>query len=101
MYKEPLEKYVVQDGGTVLLLPAGLSSKNLELVMSKYSEYKVRTVGWGGDEGEAGISGTHATFLVLVHCLGHSCNSGTETHTVAHVLTANVTGCVNKCISDG
>ena len=41
-YKAPTEKYIVQDGGTALLLPADLSTIQLQEAMKPYQRYKVR-----------------------------------------------------------
>ena len=40
-YKAPTEKYIVQDGGTALLLPADLSTHQLQEAMKPYQRYKV------------------------------------------------------------
>ena len=41
-YMAPTEKYIVQDGGTVLLLPAGLTDVQLKQALLPYEKYKVR-----------------------------------------------------------
>ena len=46
-YKAPREKYIVQDGGTALMLPADLSTIQLQEAMKPYQRYKVRHAqGW-------------------------------------------------------
>eukprot|EP00798_Chlamydomonas_sp_ICE-L_P010619 gene10619-12294_t len=49
-YKIPQEKYSVQDGGTVLLLPAMLSSDSLLIAMKPYKRFKAGSMkideGW-------------------------------------------------------
>lgn len=47
-YKAPTEKYIVQDGGTVLLLPAGLTDVQLKQALLPYEKYKVRSQQNGG-----------------------------------------------------
>ena len=42
MYKVPTEKYIVQDGGTALLLPADISTIQLQEALKPYQRYKVR-----------------------------------------------------------
>ena len=40
-YKVPTEKYIVQDGGPALLLPASLTTKELQAALKPYEQYKV------------------------------------------------------------
>ena len=48
-YKAPTEKYIVQDGGTALLLPADLTTQQLQEAMKPYQRYKVRSKSMDGD----------------------------------------------------